>query len=245
MHYHRSICTKEKFISILPPLSSFWLWCYGVESWAVCVWFVWFVLHIVISLEGSTLLFNHDFGMSLVMGNVIFLFSLPSELERATRVKSSSALSQFFPGKKGCLFHHHHKLGKAALHVKDEERLSGEKSFIFALQRFFPLLRGVIRVVICTNHLLSDTLPSLAQSQYCIDGPPKSITSSLQTNKGSNQHANLLGKAWHAKKQFTTFFAKIKQKLGTVPSMYTLSDFTQNMAIFALFFATTKLTSHF
>ena len=95
-----------------------------------------------------------------------------------------------------------------------------KKSFIFALQRFFPLLRGVIRVVICTNHLLSDTLPSLAQSQYCIDGPPKSITSSLQTNKGSNQHANLLGKAWHAKKQFTTFFAKIKQKLGTVPSTH-------------------------
>ena len=91
-----------------------------------------------------------------------------------------------------------------------------KKSFIFALQRFFPLLGGVIRVGICTNHLLSDTLPSLAQSQYCIDGPPKSITSSLQTNKGSNQHANLLGKAWHAKKQFTTFFAKIKQKLGTV-----------------------------
>ena len=101
---------------------------------------------------------------------------------------------------------------KAALHVKDEERSLSESrkgkknSFIFALQRFFPLLGGVIRVVICTNHLLSDTLPSLAQSQYCIDGPPKSITSSLQTNKGSNQHANLLGKAWHAKKQFTTFF---------------------------------------
>ena len=101
-------------------------------------------MHIVISLEDSTLLFNHDFGMSLVMGNVIFLFSLPSELERATRVKSSSALSQFFQGKKGCLFHHHHKLGKAALHVKDErlsERVKeGKKKVSFLLyKKVFPL----------------------------------------------------------------------------------------------------------
>ena len=88
---------------------------------------------------------------------------------------------------------------KAALHVKDEERLSEsrkeKKEFHFCFTKVFPPLGRVIRVVICTNHLLSDTLPSLAQSQYCIDGPPKSITSSLQTNKGSNQHANLLGKA--------------------------------------------------
>ena len=77
------------------------------------------------------------------MGNVIFLFSLPSELERATRVKSSSALSQFFQGKKGCLFHHHHKLGKAALHVKDErlsERVKeGKKEFHFYFTKVFPL----------------------------------------------------------------------------------------------------------
>ena len=95
---------------------------------------MWFVLHIVISLEDSTLLFNHDFGMSLVMGNVIFLFSLPSELERATRVKSSSALSQFFQGKKGCLFHHHHKLGKAAFTVFENHK---KVSFFIACEAFY------------------------------------------------------------------------------------------------------------
>ena len=74
------------------------------------------------------------------MGNVIFLFSLPSELERATRVKSSSALSQFFQGKKGCLFHHHHKLGKAAFTVlKITEKVSfeiaSEASYVYIFER--------------------------------------------------------------------------------------------------------------
>ena len=86
---------------------------------------------------------------------------LGSELryERATRGEKVLQPSANFFKEKGCLFHHHHKLGKAALHGKDEKSRGVKK-----VRTEGGKERKVIMVVICTIHLLSDTLPSLVVS---------------------------------------------------------------------------------
>ena len=52
---------------------------------------------------------------------IFSLFPLDMRYERATRGEKVLQPSANFFKEKGCLFHHHHKLGKAALHGKDEK----------------------------------------------------------------------------------------------------------------------------
>ena len=66
------------------------------------------------------------------MGVMLYFFFVPlSEGQQGVKSSSTRAKSQFFEGK-GCLFHHHHKLGKEALHVKDDEAKEGDP-FSFSL----------------------------------------------------------------------------------------------------------------